>query len=140
MAFWSNFPVEGIKHFSGTATYETDFLIEAIQLRPNTSYYLDLGVVKDMAEIVLNDQKLPILWKKPFRADITPWLQSGQNRVEIKITNLWPNRLIGDQWLPKEARYTYTNIGKFTKDSPLIESGLSGPVQIYRVAQQVVDF
>ncbi len=137
---WTNFPVEGIKYFSGTATYETDFLIEAIQLRPNTSYYLDLGVVKDMAEIVLNDQKLPILWKKPFRADITPWLQSGQNRVEIKITNLWPNRLIGDQWLPKEARYTYTNIGKFTKDSPLIESGLSGPVQIYRVAQQVVDF
>ena len=137
---WTKSSIEGIKYFSGTAIYEADFIIEDTLLKQNTQYYLDLGVVKDLAEITLNDQILPILWKPPFRADITPWIRSGLNSLEIKITNLWPNRLIGDQWLSKEERYTYTNIGKFTKDSPLLESGLLGPVQIYRVPRKILEY
>jgi hypothetical protein len=135
---WTEFPVDGIKYYSGTATYESEFRIKKALLDQNTQFYIDLGSVKDLAEISLNRKKLPVLWKEPFRLNITSRLRSGPNRLEIEITNLWPNRLIGDQWLPKEERYTFTNIGKFTKDSPLRESGLLGPVKIYTIPQVIL--
>jgi hypothetical protein len=93
-------------------------------------YYLDLGKVKDIAEVTLNNQKITILWKKPYRINITPYIHKGLNKISVKITNLWPNRLIGDQYLPVDQRYAFTNIGKFTRNSPLLESGLLGPVRI----------
>ena len=101
-------------------------------LKKDTKYILDLGKVGNIAEIVLNGQVLPIQWKPPYRADVTPWLHAGKNELQIKITNLWPNRLIGDQFLPAEQRYAFTNIAKFTKASPLLESGLLGPVSSVR--------
>jgi hypothetical protein len=71
-----------------------------------------------------------ILWKPPFRADITSALKPGTNHLEIKITNLWPNRIIGDQQPGVQKTYTFTDFRPFTKDTPLMESGLLGPVKL----------
>ncbi|MDR1879765.1 MAG: hypothetical protein LBQ78_02380, partial [Tannerellaceae bacterium] len=71
-----------------------------------------------------------IWWKKPFAGDITEWLQEGKNTLEVTIVNLWPNRLIGDSSLPEEHRLTKTNVVKFTPDTPLLPSGLLGPVTL----------
>lgn len=84
----------------------------------------------------MNGKSLGILWKAPFRVDVTGALKPGTNQLEIKITNLWPNRLIGDEALPREKRYTFTTAMHwreqtgYTKDSPLLESGLIGPVTV----------
>ncbi|HUO06841.1 MAG TPA: glycosyl hydrolase [Phycisphaerae bacterium] len=120
----------GIKYFSGTATYSFDFTLPADFLQPNRRAFLDLGSVKNLAEISLNNLHFPTLWKAPFRLDITPALRPGTNHLEIKITNLWPNRLIGDQRLPEDKRITWTSVDLFKPDSPLLPSGLLGPVTI----------
>jgi len=137
---WTESSSEGVKYFSGTAEYHTEFTIEPSFINQNTQYYLDLGAVKDLAEITLNGGSSPVLWKPPYRANITPWLRAGQNRLSIKITNLWPNRLIGDQQLPRSERIGFTNIAKFTSDSPLFESGLLGSVQIISVIQKILPY
>ena len=137
---WTDSENEGIKYFSGTAVYCTEFSIDSDLISEETVFYLDLGAVKDLAEVSLNNQKLPVLWKPPYRVNITLWLRAGKNKLAVAITNLWPNRLIGDQKLPPEERIGFTNIAKFTKDSPLLESGLIGPVQIYRVSRQILLF
>jgi len=78
----------------------------------------------------LNGQPLGILWKKPFTVKLGPAARAGSNQLEIEVVNLWPNRLIGDQQLPPEKRFTHTNIAKFTATSPLTPSGLLGPVTL----------
>jgi hypothetical protein len=91
---------------------------------------LDLGQVHELAEVRLNGEHLGVLWTKPFCVDITAALRSQDNQLEIDIVNLWPNRLIGDAFLPEQKRYTQTNIRKFTRASQLFPSGLLGPVHI----------
>ncbi len=71
-----------------------------------------------------------ILWKKPFRVVLGDTVRPGWNELEIAVTNLWPNRLIGDQLLAPEKRFTHTNITKYQADSPLLPSGLLGPVRL----------
>ena len=83
-----------------------------------------------LADVWLNGQPLGILWKKPFAVRLGSAAHPGANRLEIEVVNLWPNRLIGDQQLPEESRFTKTNITKFTADSPLMPSGLLGPVML----------
>jgi len=137
---WTEYPEPGIKYFSGTAVYTTTFNLPDTLLYMNRDYSLDIGQVKDIAEITVNNQPISVLWKPPYRADITPYIKSGVNRLKIKVTNLWPNRLIGDQFLPIEERVAFTNIGKFTKKSTLLESGLLGPVKIVISRKSTVAF
>jgi hypothetical protein len=74
---------------------------------------------------------LGILWRPPFRVELSGRVRSGGNEFEIAVTNLWPNRLIGDAKLPPERRVTKTNVTKFRQGRPaLLESGLLGPVRI----------
>jgi hypothetical protein len=94
---WTAHTDEGIRHFSGTAIYEREFSLPADRLGDNRSHYLDLGTVKNLAEVTVNGQAAGILWKPPFRIEITKFLTPGTNRIEIKVTNLWVNRLIGDE-------------------------------------------
>jgi hypothetical protein len=91
---------------------------------------LDLGVVKDFAEVLVNGKDLGVLWKPPFRIDVTGAVQPGKNTLEIKVTNLWPNRLIGDAGLPETERVTWVNWNPYKPDSPLLDSGLLGPVKL----------
>ena len=78
----------------------------------------------------LNGRSLGVLWKEPWRVEIGEAARTGENLLEIAVTNLWPNRLIGDAALPAEKRFTHTNVMKFKADSALRESGLMGPVRV----------
>jgi hypothetical protein len=132
---WTESMNPGIKYFSGTATYHTSFEIKTVILGKGHRLYLDLGSVKNIAEISLNGESLGIFWTPPFQTDITTALKPGVNHLTIGITNLWPNRLIGDQFLPADERIAFTNIHTFTKKSPLLESGLLGPVKIIFISR-----
>jgi hypothetical protein len=157
---WSDSADTGVKYFSGTAAYEKEIEIPAEMLKANREVWLDLGKVKNFAEVSLNGKSFPVLWKPPFRVNITGAAKRGANKLEIKITNLWPNRLIGDEQLPDDrewngkplrawpqwvldgkpsptGRFTFTTWHHWTKNEPLLESGLLGPVTL-RVAERVV--
>ncbi len=123
---WTEQVDPGIRYFSGTATYRTRFRLAAVA--PGSVLYLELGDVRELAHVRLNGNDLGVLWKKPFRVKIGGAARAGENRLAIDITNLWPNRLIGDQLLPPGQRITRTNITRYRADSPLLPSGLLGPV------------
>jgi len=141
---WTDRPEEGIKYYSGKATYkktfdlglETDGNKKAI---PGTGrLFLDLGELKDVAEVRLNGKKLGTLWCAPWRVEITEAVKPTGNLLEIDVINLWANRVIGDLSLPVKNRYTTTHDGfRFdflAKKTPLLRSGLFGPVKIYLTA------
>jgi hypothetical protein len=133
---WSDSPEEGIRYFSGTATYQTSFTLPGELMRKDRRIYIDLGDVKNLAELSLNGKPLGVLWKPPFEVEITQAVQTGVNHLDIKVTNLWPNRLIGDQKRPKDQRITWTTHEAYKADSPLLASGLLGPVKV--VCEEVV--
>lgn len=118
----------GVKYFSGTATYRRSITVPAERLDPNVRVFLDLGKVQVSAQVNLNGRDLGILWKAPFQLDVTDALRAGENTLEVRVANLWTNRLIGDQSLPPDQRVAWSTWNPFTKDSPLQESGLLGPV------------
>ena len=132
---WTESPIDGIKYFSGTATYHTDLTIPAEYLGAGRHAYLDLGEVKNLAEVSLNGKSLGILWKAPFRVDITSAATAGLNHLQIEVTNLWPNRLIGDAKLPNEQQVTWASVALYKSDSPLLPSGLLGPVTLIPTAE-----
>lgn len=123
----------GVKYFSGIATYTKTFDLNTASKARDLETWLDLGDVQVMAQVQLNGHDLGILWKAPFRVNITDALRPGRNRLEIRVANLWPNRMIGDAELPVAQRFTWSSYEPFTKDSPLPKSGLLGPVIIHNL-------
>ena len=103
---WTEDADEGVKYFSGTATYRKTFLLDEIP--GSLPLLLDLGRVENLAEVTLNGGNLGVLWKPPFRVDISDAVREGQNRLEIKVTNLWTNRLIGDAKLHPDPELDYS--------------------------------
>jgi hypothetical protein len=125
---WTTRPEDGIKYYSGEATYSKTFdLPKGIEM--GQAFSLDLGVVKNAAEVWLNGKNLGVAWTAPFRFDLTGAIKPADNKLEVKIVNLWANRLSGDAKLPKEQQLTKTNVPIDPKVEPL-ESGLIGPVGI----------
>jgi hypothetical protein len=118
---WSENADPGIKYFSGTARYST-----RIEVPAGREWTLDLGDVREIAEVWLNGKPLGVLWKRPFAVSLG--MVSGTAQLEVEVVNFWPNRIIGDAQPGVEKRYTSTNITKFTAGSPLMPSGLLGPV------------
>jgi hypothetical protein len=94
-----------VKYFSGTATYHHDLTVPADWLAQNRRVVLDLGRVEVLARLTVNGHDLGVVWKEPYRLDITDAVQVGPNRLEIAVTNLWTNRLIGDEFLPVEDKF-----------------------------------
>jgi hypothetical protein len=129
---WSKRPEAGIRFYSGTTTYRKVF--DAARIPGAARHFLDLGVVRNLAEVRLNGRDLGVVWCAPWRVEITRALKAKDNRLEITVANLWPNRLIGDQALPPGKRLTATTWNPFKTDSPLLESGLLGPVTIQSLA------
>ncbi len=157
---WTEHPDPGIKYYSGTATYKKDFQLASAPM--GSRVYLDLGEVKHIAEVRVNGKDLGVVWTSPWRVDATEALKPGKNTVEIEVTNVWANRLIGDEQFPQDAlweasdpvyftgsymkefpdwflkkqsrpvteRLTFTTFNYFTKESPLVSSGLMGPVRL----------
>ncbi len=169
LASWTTNTDAGVKYFSGTATYEKDFDLPASAVGTDAKnqhpLMLDLGSVHEIAECSLNGTKLRTLWKPPYTVDITGVAAAGKNHLTVKITNLWANRLIGDEQFPEDEqwargapsplkawpdwfapsassasatlanrptkdRLTFTTWKHWKKDSPLLESGLIGPVVV----------
>lgn len=153
---WTEYPDNGVKYFSGTATYSRTFAWSGPEAGADTQILLDLGDVRNFAEVELNGRDLGILWKPPFRIDVTKAIKAGDNALRVKITNLWPNRLIGDEQLPPDCKWsgkqlkewpdwllagkpsptgrlTFTTWHHWTKDDEPLPSGLLGPVQLRTV-------
>jgi hypothetical protein len=130
---WTEATDAGVRYFSGTATYRTTIDVTGSQLEGRNPLWLDLGEVHEVAAVRINGRRGAILWKAPYSFRADPLLHAGENTIEIDVTNLWPNRLIGDAQSPNDKHYTWTNIRKYTKDSPLLPSGLMGPVVLHTV-------
>jgi hypothetical protein len=134
---WTVNADEGVKYFSGTATYTK--IIQAPQswFQAGARVLLDLSMVMDIAEISVNGASLGTLWKVPYEVDITNALKPGENQLEIKVTNEWTNRLIGDRAAPPDKKVLAASgpmIGGFGGSPPLAESGLLGPVTLVLIA------
>jgi hypothetical protein len=127
---WNESADDGVKYFSGTGTYTKTIHVPAEWFEQGRQLWLDLGTVKNLAEVVLNGKSLGIVWKTPFRVNVTEALKPGENSMEIKVTNLWINRLIGDEQPGVKEKITYTTQSFYQADSPLQPSGLLGPVKI----------
>jgi hypothetical protein len=121
-----------VKYFSGTGTYTKTIQAPAEWFESGTKMGLDLGSVKNIAEVTVNGQSAGVLWTPPFQADVTNALKPGTNALEIKVTNLWPNRIIGDLQPDATKKYTWSNLNVLRADSPLLQSGLLGPVRVLR--------
>jgi len=131
LAPWNENADPGVKYFSGRGTYIKTIQAPPDWFRSGAQLWLDLGNVKDLAEVIVNGQSLGIIWKTPFRINVTRALKEGANTLEVKVTNLWVNRLVGDEQPgAKKYTYTYKTPSSYEADSPLLPSGLLGPVKI----------
>lgn len=133
---WSNSQNPGIRYFSGTASYEKVISVSAAWLRPGTRLWLDLGDVKDIADVAINGNHVGVVWKSPYKIDLTNAIKPGINRLTINVTNLWVNRLIGDQQPNIMKKYTFTDIQPYSANSHLLASGLLGPVRMSSIVPQ----
>jgi hypothetical protein len=150
---WTKRAEAGIRYYSGTAVYTKEF--DLAKALGNARLFLDLGTVKNLAEVRVNGQSVGIAWKQPFRVEVTKAVKQGANTLEVRVVNLWPNRFIGDEqepddcvrdkygalkeipsWLtegkprPSAGRYTFLVYKPYNKTERLLESGLLGPVRI----------
>ena len=134
LASWTDQPDEGVRYFSGTADYRKGFQLAEDWLGDGRRIYLDLGDLWAIAEASLNDEPLGVLWKPPYRVEITPVAGPGENQLRVAVANTWSNRLVGDSRLPEAKRVTRTNVtgsgGRPWAEVPLIRSGLFGPVRL----------
>jgi SAM-dependent methyltransferase len=130
---WSDSADAGVKYFSGTATYTKSVQADADWFRSGTQLWIDLGDVKNLAEVTVNGKSLGIVWHSPYRVVATDVLKPGPNEITIKVTNAWVNRLIGDQQPDATTKYTFADVKPYSANSPLLPSGLLGPVQLYSV-------
>lgn len=116
---WSRWPEEGIRYYSGRATYRKTFELPAGSAR---RVFLDLGEVRNLAQVRLNGKDLGVVWTAPWRVDITEAAVRGKsNELEIDVVNLWPNRLIGDGLLPRNRRLTRTNVRTYDTPHPIFD-------------------
>ena len=108
---------------------------EINSLDKNEKIILDLGEVKNLAEVFINGKSAGIVWKKPFVVNIASLLIKGGNTIEVKVVNSWVNRLVGDMQ-PGATKIGFTTMPLFKADSPLEPAGLLGPVQLISMKEQ----
>jgi len=130
LASWSESNDPGVKYFSGTGTYTKTVTVPAGWLAEGAHVWIDLGDVKNLAEVTVNGRSLGTVWHTPYRVDATAALKPGANELVVKVTNAWVNRLIGDEQ-PGATRYTFADVKPYRARSPLLPSGLLGPANIY---------
>jgi hypothetical protein len=136
LASWSDNPDDGVKYFSGTGTYTKTIQASPDWFKHGAKLSIDFGEVKNLAEVSVNGKPLGILWKPPYRADVTSALKPGPNSVEIRVTNPWVNRIVGDRQPNATKTYTFTSPKFYKADSKLVSSGLLGPVKMLRSTVQ----
>jgi hypothetical protein len=127
---WTDNANSAIRYFSGTATYTK--AVHVPKVTRGSRVILELGEVDDIAEIVVNGKSIRTLWKAPYRADVTDALKSGNTEIQIKVTNRWVNRLVGDAQ-PGATKIGWTVKPAYSANAPLLPSGLLGPVRLLEV-------
>jgi alpha-L-rhamnosidase len=132
---WNESQDASVKYFSGQATYTRTFTAPESWFKNGKRLFLDLGEVRELAEISVNGSRGQIVWHRPYRIDMTGEIKPGENSLAITITNLWPNRLIGDKQ-PGADKFTFAPQSPYKPDSPLLRSGLMGPVEILSESSQ----
>jgi hypothetical protein len=132
---WSDSADASVKYFSGTGTYTQTMQAPQAWFKKGAHLWLDLGDVKNLAEITVNGKNLGVVWHAPYRVDVTSVLQPGANELTIKVTNAWVNRLIGDEQ-SGATKYTFADVKPYKENSPLLVSGLLGPIAVVRTAAQ----
>jgi hypothetical protein len=133
---WKDSEDERIRYFSGEAVYSTVFTADGLPAAKEL--YLDIGKAMVMAKVKVNGQYVGGVWTMPYRLNVTDYLRSGENTLEITVVNNWQNRLTGDQRLPEGERPTWTTVNPWKADSPLQSSGLLGPVEILAYDYDVI--
>jgi hypothetical protein len=126
-------PDPGVRYFSGIATYTKSFVLPK-GVRPKKPLLLDLGKVGDLAELRVNGTLVGTVWHAPYRLDIGAALKPGRNELDVRVADLWVNRLIGDAQ-PGARKLTYTAGPTYRADAPLRPSGLMGPVTLMKIDQ-----
>ena len=134
LASWSENSDSGVKYFSGLGTYSKTVDAPAAWFKKGAKLYLDLGDVKNLAEVTVNCKSVGTAWHTPYQLDITEALKPGKNEVSIKVADAWVNRMIGDQQ-PNAAKITFTVYHPYKADSSLVQSGLLGPVTIVQAVK-----
>jgi hypothetical protein len=133
---WSDSQDTGVKYFSGTGTYTKTIQASSGWFKRGAKVWLDLGEVKNLAEVTVNGKSLGIVWHAPYRVDVSGALKPGANEVTVKVTNAWVNRLIGDQQPDATTKYTFADVKPYKANSPLLPSGLLGPVKVEQSTTQ----
>jgi hypothetical protein len=137
---WTEHTDQSVRHFSGIAEYTTTFTAPDDMSAGDTHVELDLGRVAGVARVTLNGRDLGVLWKPPFAVRITGLLRPGENELRVEIANTWHNRLVGDAALEPDERITSTNVRRpFAPHTPLLESGLLGPVRLHAAHVTTID-
>jgi hypothetical protein len=136
---WTESTDAGVKYFSGSAVYSKTVQISPAWFKKGTKLWVDLGDVKNLADVTVNGKPLGIVWHAPYRVDATSVLKPGANQLTIKVINAWVNRLIGDQQPGATTKYTFADVKPYNANSPLLPSGLLGPVRIYSAVTQSPD-
>ena len=131
LASWSDSADPGVKYFTGHGTYTKHVDAPADWFHAGAPVMLDLGDVRNLAEVTVNGKPLGIVWKTPFRVDVTSAMHPGDNTVEIRVADLWVNRLIGDAQ-PNAEKVTFITIHPYKPNSALVPAGLLGPVRVLR--------
>ena len=129
---WTENSDAGVKYFSGAGIYTTTVNAQAGWFHDGARMWIDLGDVKNIAQVTVYGVALGEVWHAPFRVDATAALHPGANEVTVKVTNLWPNRMIGDLQPGVTKTYTWADVKPYKASSPLLSSGLMGPVTIWR--------
>lgn len=130
LSSWSDNSDPGVKYFSGTGTYTKTIDAPTAWFHNHEHIWINLGDVKNLADIIVNDKSLGVSWHAPYRVDATGALKPGANELSIRVTNAWVNRLIGDQQPNVAKKYTFADVKPYHANSPLLPSGLLGPVTV----------
>ncbi|HID24771.1 MAG TPA: hypothetical protein EYP14_20550, partial [Planctomycetaceae bacterium] len=143
LVWWTEHADEGIRYYSGVASYQRSFEVPADWLGEDRRVFLDLGDLWAVGEVTVNGRKMGVVWNPPFRLDVTDAVRPGRNHLLVKVANTWSNRLVGDARGIGGRRYCRTNIrrsgGKPWAEVALRSSGLSGPVRLVSARVVTVD-
>jgi hypothetical protein len=143
LASWTAYDDPGMRYYSGVGTYTATVEVSPSQLDGGTRLELDLGEVREVADVTVNGDSLGVVWTPPFRVDVTDALRPGPNEIRIEVANLWTNRLVGRALGAVDDTLTFTTYPGYQKGSPLLgpgglkeqvrRSGLLGPVTLQRI-------
>jgi hypothetical protein len=133
---WNESSDKGVKYFSGIGMYTRTIQAPADWFKKGATLWLDLGDVKNLAVVTVNGKELDTVWHAPYRVDVTGALKPGANEVSVKVINAWVNRIIGDKQPDATTKYTFTTWPAYKADTPLLASGLLGPVAIVQESAQ----